>query len=305
MEIADPVLVTGATGFVGRALCRRLATNGRLLHCLVRRESGIRTNMVEYVGDIADARFVSSAVAAIRPRTIFHLAAHVTGSRDHAAVKSTFESILVGTLNVFDSALATSCARIVTMGSLQEPDERSIGIPNSPYAAAKHASSTYSRMYAAIYQLPVTIARVFMVYGPDQPDATKVIPYVITRLLSGSAAELSSGTQQFDWVYVDDVVDALLVIASRRDLMGETIDVGTGQLASVRSVAERLAERFDARDRLLFGRRSDRAGEPTRTADVAATEARIGWRSRYSLDEGLNRTVAWYRAQSATRGLSS
>ena len=298
MEIADPVLVTGATGFVGRALCQRLATHGRILHCLVRRESG-RKNAVEHVGDIVDATFVRSVIAAIRPRTIFHLAAHVTGSRDYAAVRSTFESIVVGTLNLFDAALATSCARIVTLGSLQEPDERSKGVPNSPYAAAKHASSTYARMYASIYKLPVTIARVFMVYGPDQPDTSKVVPYVITQLLSGSAAELSSGTQQFDWVYVDDVVDALLVIARHEDLMGETIDVGTGQLASVRCIAERLAERLDAKERLIFGTRADRAGEPTLIADVAATAARIGWQSRCFLDEGLNRTVEWYRAQSA------
>ena len=101
--------------------------------------------------------------------------------------------------------------------------------------------------------------------------------------------------KSFDWVYVDDVVDALLAIGSRTDVSGTTIDIGCGVLTTVREVAEGIGQRLGAAGAIRLGTLADRRLEPTRCADVEATARLINWRARVSLEEGLDRTVEWYR----------
>jgi nucleoside-diphosphate-sugar epimerase len=181
------------------------------------------------------------------------------------------------------------------MGSLQEPDNEAPALPHSPYAAAKFAASCYARMFAQTFKLPITVARPFMVYGPGQMDRTKLVPHVLSQLLSGQAAKLTSGRSAFDWVHVEDVADALVAIAATAGLGGRTIDIGTGTLTSVRDVAYALAARLDAMQLIELGTVADRQGEPTRTADTQTTENLIHWRARINLDQGLNETVDWFR----------
>jgi nucleoside-diphosphate-sugar epimerase len=168
-------------------------------------------------------------------------------------------------------------------------------IPCSPYAASKWASSMYGRMFHALYQLPVVIARLMMVYGPGQWDVTKLLPYVIRSLLAGTPPALSSGTQELDWVFVEDVVDGLLSVARAMGIDGQTLDLGSGTLASVRGIVERVAVLIAADVPLRFGALGDRPFERPYTARSEQTRHAIGWSARTPLDEGLKQTVAWYR----------
>jgi nucleoside-diphosphate-sugar epimerase len=106
---------------------------------------------------------------------------------------------------------------------------------------------------------------------------------------------LSSGRQTFDWVYVDDVVDALLAVAESDRAVGATIDIGCGTLTSVRDVALGLARRVGRLDALRFGVLPDRKLEPTRHADLEATARLTGWAPKVMLDQALDLTVEWYR----------
>jgi UDP-glucose 4-epimerase len=133
-----------------------------------------------------------------------------------------------------------------------------------------------------------------MVYGPDQPDTSKVVPYTATSLLRGEAPTLSSGRRFCDWVYVDDVVDALLVLADAPDVIGLDVDVGTGRLHTVRHVVETIATLVGSGVEPVFGGLPDRQGETEVAADVAETARICGWRPTTDLYEGLKRTVAWY-----------
>jgi len=141
-----------------------------------------------------------------------------------------------------------------------------------------------------------------MAYGPGQLDFAKLVPCVVSRLLNGQAAELSSGLQAFDWVYIDDVVSALICLAQAPALRGLTVGIGTGRLTSVRDVALAIADRIGSRAGLRLGAIEDRRLEQTRCADVEETARRIGWRAAVSLDEGLDRTIEWYRAYFRARG---
>ena len=114
---------------------------------------------------------------------------------------------------------------------------------------------------------------------------------------------MSSGVRPVDWVYVDDVVDALIAASRRADLGGETLDVGSGRLVTVRALAEELAGIVGTDLRPVFGARPDRPNEVVRAADVERTKRVLGWEPRVSLVDGLRRTVEWYRADSCARDL--
>jgi nucleoside-diphosphate-sugar epimerase len=151
-------------------------------------------------------------------------------------------------------------------------------------------------MFAEMFSVPVTMARPMMVYGPGQLDFAKLVPYVARQLICGETAELSSGKQAFDWVYIDDVVDALIGVAERPQLRGRMIDVGCGRLTTVAEVAAGIGQRLDRASSIRIGAIADRRLEPTRTADVVTTAALIGWRAQVTLEEGLDRSVEWYRS---------
>jgi nucleoside-diphosphate-sugar epimerase len=288
-------VVTGARGFLGTALGGALRRLGAEVHELARPANAPPAAEHVHACDVADTERVRALLGQIRPDTVFHLAAQVTGSRAIDVVLPTLSSNLLGTVNVLLGAAETGCRRVVCLGSLQEPDEAIRAAPPSPYGAAKYAASAYARMFAELYSLPVAIGRPFMAYGAGQLDFSKVVPYLLSKLLRGETADLSSGAQPFDWVYVTDVVDALLAIATANDVAGKTVDIGCGVLTPMRDVATGLARRVGRPDALRFGVLPDRKLEPTRLADVEATHGLVGWRPRLGLDAGLDLTVEWYR----------
>jgi len=291
-------LVTGASGFIGAALCRDLVSAGAHVWGLGRRQHG-PTGVRWLSCDVTDRQRVEEALHVSRPDAVFHLASLVTGVRRVDVVLPTLHGNLMGFVNVALAAADVQCRKIVCMGSLQEPDQSLPAIPSSPYAAAKYAASCYARMLAEVFKLPIVIARPLMVYGPGQLDLTKLVPHVLSSLLAGKKAPLSTGAHLFDWVYIDDVCDALLVMASSQGVIGRTVDVGTGVLTSAIDVARGLAQRVGAVDELQIGAIPDRIGEPTRAADTATTRSLIGWQARFTLEEGLDLTVRWFKACAA------
>jgi nucleoside-diphosphate-sugar epimerase len=293
------VLVTGASGFIGSHLCHRLIEEQAEVHAVYRTQAPRKESQLRWwQADLSDPGAVRSLFRDIRPDVIFHLASHVKGAPNLEHVLPTFHSNLQSTVNLLTLAAETGCRRIVLTGSLAEPDPQNGELfPSAPYAAAKWASSGYARMFHALYQLPVVIARVFMVYGPAQQDLTKLIPYVTLSLLQGETPKISSGGRLVDWIYVSDVVDGFVAIGEAAGIDGTTLDLGSGELVSIREIVQRLAGVVDSEAKVEFGALPDRPLEPTRLANPAETFVRIGWKPQVLLREGLERTVGWYRAE--------
>jgi UDP-glucose 4-epimerase len=289
-------LVTGATGFIGSHLCERLLANGNEVHAVSRRnQSGPRKGVHWWQADLAEMADVRKLLNGSKPDLIFHLASQVSGSRDLSMVESTFHNNLMTTVNLLTVATELACRRIVLTGSLEEPDAGDPdNTPSSPYSITKWASSAYGRMFYALYQLPVVILRLFMVYGPAQSDLRKIVPYVILSALRGEAPKLTSGVRPIDWIYIDDVVEGLCLAADAKDIEGSTLDIGSGNLVPIRTVVEKLIHITGSKVVPLFGALADRPLEQVRIADAANSYAKIGWRPQTCIDAGLELTVNWY-----------
>lgn len=288
------MLVTGATGFIGSHLCDRLLQTGNEVHGLSRKSAMSKNDVRWWTGDLSDFAEVRRIAGAIRPHYIFHLASEVTGDRSVDAVLPTFRSNLASTVNMLTAAAEFQPLRIVLVGSLEE-SETAESPACSPYAAAKWASSAYSRMFHALYQTPVVNARVFMVYGPGQRDLQKLIPYVTLSLLRNECPEITSGQRPVDWIYVADVVEGLIAAAAVPEIEGSTVELGSGTLTTVREIVETLTKIIDSSGKPIFGARPDRAMERVRCAQVAATYDQISWKPETSLADGLQRTVDSYQ----------
>lgn len=305
------ILVTGARGFIGSVLVRRLIASGVEVHAVSRNppantkdwwravagdtELATQISAVQWSkADLTDLEATRSLIRTIQPDTTFHLASLVTGSRNIEMVLPVLRDNFITSLNMLLASAENSSGRLVLAGSLEEPDETD-PVPCSPYAAAKWATSGYARMFGALYQTSVVIAKIFMVFGPGQSDDTKLIPYVITSLLCGNSPRLSSGLRLVDWIFVDDVVDGLIRCAQTPGIDGRTVELGSGELHSIREVVQQLANLLPCTEYPMFGALPERPLERVRKADIAESYDLIGWRPSTALSVGLTRTVEWYK----------
>lgn len=277
------VLVTGANGFIGAYLCRRLTADGAQIFAMTRAQHG----------DLSDAGVAERVIEDFRPEIVFHLASLARGGQSLDLVIPITVSNLVAAVRLLTAAAVQHTPRVVLAGSMMEPEDDEP--PSSVYAAAKGAQSAYARMFHALHGLDAVVARMFLVYGPDERNPERLLPYVTRSLLRGEPAKLTSGKREIDWIYIDDAIEGLLVLGATDGLGGSRVDIGTGSMASVRTLVEEVARLTGSRSELLFGGLPDREREPSRMADAEETYRRIGWRAAVSLEEGLRRTVAWYR----------
>lgn len=298
---ADPLggqtaLVTGASGFLGSALVRRLTAAGARVvgtSRAGRRDSELEVSWWEGALDSDSA--ARGLVGDVRPDVIYHFAGRSTAAPDLELVGETFESLLASTVRLLTAASEIGCRRIVLAASLTEPRSGdNEAVPASPYAAAKWAASTYARMFHTLYGTPVVLVRPYLVYGPGQ-DRRKLVPYAASCLLRGEAPKLAGGRLQADWVYIDDVVEGFAAAGWRAGIEGKSFDLGWGDLVSVREVVEKLVALVGVDVEPDFGALPERPHEAIRIADADAAERQLGWTPRVSLDEGLARTIAWVR----------
>ena len=212
-QIADVAnkkfLVTGASGFIGRAVCVRLLDKGAEVCGTSRRDIDLESERWTYAPvDLTVADDVDELLASTKPDFVIHLASCVTGKREIEWIRETLAGNLITAVNILVAAQNAGVEKTVLAGSLEEPGAND-ATPNaaSPYAASKWCASTYARMMHQLYSTNSAVARIFMVYGPGQQDLMKLVPYVCLSAARGEAPELMSGGREVDWIYIDDVVD--------------------------------------------------------------------------------------------------
>lgn len=308
------VLVTGGAGFVGSHLVRRLLAERARVTVLAQPGAplgaldAIRSELHWIEADLTEPEALQRSLVGIEAAVAFHLAAW-TGGRSRAgdpeAWRLSSRVNLEGTLHLLAALAprAASLSRIVRTGGMEEygdgpvpfrEDQREQAV--SPYSASQVAATQASHAYAAHVGLPLVTLRPSLIYGPGQ-DASFFLPALILACMAGRDFEMTSGAQTVDFVFVEDVVDALVRAATSEAAAGQIVNVGSGREISVRELAERVVALAGTSTRLQMGRRPDRAGEAGRRfMDVSRAQRVLGWSAATPLDEGLRRTLEGYRA---------
>ncbi|MFI6293690.1 NAD-dependent epimerase/dehydratase family protein [Nonomuraea sp. NPDC050790] len=288
-------LVTGASGFIGSHLARRLELLGAEVHAVSRRPRPRTGAEIWHRCDLREAGPTADLLGTIRPGLIFHLASEVTGTRDVGMVRAMLDGNLVAAVNLLTAA-AGQPVKLVFAGSVEELRSADC-VPHSPYSAAKSAASIYARLFHHLWSVDVSVLRIAMVYGPGQRDTAKLVPYVTTELLNGRAARIGSGSRLVDWIYIDDVIEAFIAAAESDRAAGGMYDVGSGVGVSIRDTVELLHRLAASPLTPQYGALPDRRLERAHIADLGPTGAALGWQPRTPLVDGLKNTIAWYADQ--------
>jgi nucleoside-diphosphate-sugar epimerase len=300
------VLVTGATGFVGSSLARRFASQHDL-HLVARPGSSLATvsDLVDRAAvhrcDLTDARDTDRLVRAVAPQVVVHAAAYGTRPGQDDVPQMARVNVL-GTMNVVEACRGLSMKSIVATGSYVEYGAKSHAMhegdrlePVSEYGVTKAAATLYCREAAQRLGLPITVLRLFTAYGPHEPGH-RLVPTIIKAALAAERPRLSSPGSVRDWIFIDDIADAVLRIVERPQ-PGSVLNVASGVEASVGDVVQALRTLVPGAPEPIYGLEEPRSYEvPRCRGDSSALHRATGWAPRHSLLEGLTRSLAWWRA---------
>lgn len=300
------VLVTGAAGFVGANLVRKLLKLQALVHILVKPETNLwRIHDVVSVllchhEPLTDRKKIEELLKRIQPQVIYHLATH-GGYHQQTDREQIVETNLFGTVNLLLASLDLPYEAFINTGSsseygfkkkaMKESDDLE---PISYYAATKAGVTLFAQAMARLEKKPIVTLRPFSVYGPWE-EPTRLIPTVINRALDGDPIEMTAGREARDFVYIDDVVDAyLLAVQKAKKLAGEIFNIGTGRQSTVRQVVNAVVCLTKSGSKMQRGAYKPRPWDTTRwVADTRHTRKRLGWKAETSLEEGLKKTIEW------------
>ena len=306
-------LVTGGAGFIGSHIVERLAREGHRVRVLDNLFSGKEANLKSIAGDIElmradirDARSVATATEGVD--VVFHEAALGSVPRSVADPMTTHEVNLTGTLNVLLAARDAKVRRVVYASSSSVYGETAVlpkheelkPQPLSPYALSKLAAEHYIGIFHRVYGLEAVSLRYFNIFGPRQDPESEyaaVVPRFVTALLEGKRPVIyGDGLQSRDFTYVENVVNANLLAAEAEGAVGQVFNVACGGRYTLLDLLGKL--KGILRSDIEPVHEAARAGDVRDSqASIAKLSQGLGYEVLVDFEEGLRRTVEWYRDQ--------
>ena len=293
------VLLTGATGLVGRQVLPVLTGAGHDVHAVARRRGPEQHGCTWHEVDLLES---CDLVRDIQPEVLVHLAWYA----EHGRFWTSPENVLwvegsLALLRVFAEAggrralLAGTCAEYDWSREVY-PESAALA-PATLYGAAKAGLHTVAAAFAVEAGISLAWARLFFLYGPGEPEG-RFVPAIITSLLSREPAPITQGTQVRDFLHVADAGAALAALA-QSEVTG-AVNVASGVPVSLREIAELIARHLDAQELLQVGALPMREHDPPSiVADVSRLREEVRWWPRIELSPGLEETIEWWRARDA------
>lgn len=313
--MSDLCLVTGGAGFIGSHLVDALVRRGSKVRVLDDLSTGLSDNLahhqgtIDFVkGSITDPDAAARAVAGVG--TVFHLGALASVARSVETPLVSHAACATGTLTMLDAARRAGVKRVVYAGSssayggYSTPDGQVESLlPNalSPYAAAKLAGEYYMQAFAATYGIETVRLRFFNIFGPRQRSDS---PYsgviaIFTALMEKGTAPIvhGDGLQSRDFTYVGNCVQALVKASEAPNVSGQVFNVGTGSSVTVLDLVAAL-NRLMGKE-IVVTHAPTRAGDVRYSkADISRTRSMLGYDPQITFEQGLEKTLKWYRGQS-------
>jgi UDP-glucose 4-epimerase len=295
------IAVTGAAGFIGMHLLHALDQAGaRIVAIVVAGRNADRIRSLPFPVELIlvdEVAHIGNAIRQANARYVIHLNGYITTERSLSSMQQTIEWNLLSTVSMLTACSEMEVERVILMGSCEEYgqdvapfDTRLAPDPSSPYGASKSAATAYARMFTNSFKLPAVVLRPSVVYGPGQ-SPRMLISQVMKALAENRVIDVTEGRQTRDFLYVGDLVDAILLALTAPSIDGEVWNVGSGEVVTVRDCLERI-EKITGRAGLI-----DYGGRPYIDREIFRYEINIEptcvalqWRPVIMLDEGLRRT---------------
>jgi len=300
-------LVTGAAGFVGANVCRRLAERNEEVHIFVKhttdlwRLEDLKPGLHVHEVDVCDERRVDERVAAIRPTVVYHLATHGAYARQSDADTILLVNVF-GLWNLLQACNKHGYELFVNTGSSSEYGRKAFAMretdllePDSYYAVAKSAQSLLARLTAQLEHRPVVTLRLFSVYGPyEQPG--RLMPTLMMAALHDQPIDMVDPQTARDFVYVDDVVDVYLNVDRLKPVAAEVLNVGTGVQSTMTDVVETTQSLTGKTLQVRWGAMPPRPWDSSVwVADVTKLRRLAGLCPRTTLREGIAKCLPWFK----------
>ena len=308
------ILVTGAGGFIGSHLTEYLVEKGHEVKAFVHynswnfwgwlEKSEYINNIEIYSGDIRDYDSVYGSMKGID--YVFHLAALVGIPYSYYSSLANIKTNIEGTYNVLQAALELNTKRIVCSSSAEvygtpqyiPLNENHPINPQSPYAATKASADHLAKTFYLSFELPISIVRSFNIFGPRQ-SARAVIPTIISQALKGKKeVQLGNLNSSRDFSYVLDNVEGMYKVGLHEKSLGEIIHLGTNKGTSIRDLINLINKLTKTELKIKVDKkriRPEKSEVQGLVCDYSKAYNLTGWKPRYTLEEGLERTIAWSR----------
>ncbi len=294
-------LVIGGTGFIGSHLVRKLVkADFSVVSLSIHSDKGDDSS-VKYIScDISDHKLLKQKIS-FSFDYVFNLGGYInhSGFDTNEGIK-TFDTHFESIKYIVSLLDRKRIKRFIQFGSSDEygdavspQNEISNGEVFTPYAKGKLFMTEFLINKFKLDNFPVTIIRLFLVYGPGQ-DESRLIPYVINNCLRNADVELSSGDQLRDFLYIDDLIEAIEKIIKTEKLKGEIINIASGNQTKIKSVVK-MIHKIISKGNLNFGSRDiNRKENSSLVADVTKAQNILEWKSKVKLEEGIKKTIAYY-----------
>lgn len=302
------VLVTGASGFVGANLARRLLDEGHAVHLLLRashkpwRLEDIRKDVAVYEADLTDREALQKAMNRARPEWVFHLAAH-GAYPEQTDLDQMIATNVSGTANLLRSAERVGVEAFVNSGSSSEygykdhaPAEDELTEPNSHYAVTKVAATHLCRLAGQREGSRVITLRLYSIYGPYE-EPRRLVPTLIVQGMAGKLPPLVNPDVARDYVHVDDACEAfLLAAATPKQRPGVVYNVGSGVQTTLRQIVDATRRLLEVQAVPKWGSMPDRSWDTNVwVSDPSRIMRDLGWTPKLDLENGLLKTIDWFK----------
>jgi NAD dependent epimerase/dehydratase len=307
------VLVTGADGFIGSHLVEMLVKKGFDVRAMSLYNSFGNWGWLENIGCLKDVEVVSGDIcnphfcvnAAKGVDSIFHLAALIAIPYSYAAPSSYIDTNVKGTFNICQAALDNRCEKVIhtstseVYGTAQyiPIDEKHPLQPQSPYSASKIGADAVAMSFFNSFDLPVVVARPFNTYGPRQ-SARAVIPSIIIQIADGKKEiKLGDTYPTRDFNYVEDTCSGLINLHNCKKAIGSTVNIGSGTEISIADTLNMIKELMGSKVKYVTEKKRLRPknSEVFRLCcDNSKLKALTGFKPRFTLEEGLRKTIDWF-----------